>query len=166
MLFELYFGFFVPFSGTEWYFKLPLTVPLSPTEIQLNGPKVLNDTEWYSMVFSSIPLTLFGKGYLYISPHLSTFVFNVSAPTALAHTVREPVTLRGYHLPKDTFVHVNIYQSHMDPKTWKDPFAFNPDRWLDETNTLKNNPAFMPFGVGKIWSTAKFEFANVYAVCY
>ena len=52
----------------------------------------------------------------------------------------------------------------MDPKTWKDPFAFNPDRWLDETNRLKNNPAFMPFGVGKIWSTAGFEFANIQLV--
>ena len=32
-VFEWYFGFFVPFNGTEWYFKLPLRVPLSPTEI-------------------------------------------------------------------------------------------------------------------------------------
>ena len=37
-------GFFVPFSGIEWYFKLLLTVPLSPTEKPLNGPMVLNDT--------------------------------------------------------------------------------------------------------------------------
>ena len=30
--------------GIEWYFKLPLKVPLSPTEISLNGSMVLNDT--------------------------------------------------------------------------------------------------------------------------
>ena len=48
--------------GIEWYFKLPLRVPLIPTEISLNGPMVLNDTEWYSMVFSGIPLVLFCKG--------------------------------------------------------------------------------------------------------
>ena len=53
------FGFFIPFSGIEWYYKLPLRVPLSPTEISLNGPMVLNDTEWYSMVTSSTPLALF-----------------------------------------------------------------------------------------------------------
>ena len=41
MVFELYFGFFVPFSVIEWYFKLPLTVPLSSTEIPFNG------AEWY-----------------------------------------------------------------------------------------------------------------------
>ena len=45
-VFEWYFGFFVPF---KWYFKLPLRVPLSPTEMSLNGPMVLNDTEWYSV---------------------------------------------------------------------------------------------------------------------
>ena len=33
----------------EWYFKLPL----SP-KISLNGPMVLNDTEWYSNVISGI----------------------------------------------------------------------------------------------------------------
>ena len=41
---KFYFGFFVPFCGIEWYFKLPLRVPLSPAEISLNGPMVLNDT--------------------------------------------------------------------------------------------------------------------------
>ena len=32
-------------------FQLPLRVPLSPTEISLDCPVVLNDTEWYSMVY-------------------------------------------------------------------------------------------------------------------
>ena len=40
--FEWYFGFFVPFSGIEWYFKLPLRVPMSPTEISL----ILNGIQW------------------------------------------------------------------------------------------------------------------------
>ena len=44
------------FTGIEWYFKLQLRVPLSP-KISLNGPMVLNDTEWYSNVISGIPLT-------------------------------------------------------------------------------------------------------------
>ena len=42
-------------------FKLPLRVPLSPAEISLNGSMVLNDTEWYPMVISGIPLALFCK---------------------------------------------------------------------------------------------------------
>ena len=61
-VFEWYFAFFVPFSGVEWYFKLPLWVPLSPAEILLNDPTVLNYTEWYSMIISGIPLALISKG--------------------------------------------------------------------------------------------------------
>ena len=53
----------------EWYFKLPLKVPPSPIEIVLNGPMVLNDTEWYSMVISGIPLALFCKGHLLLRRH-------------------------------------------------------------------------------------------------
>ena len=74
---------------------------------------------------------------------------NISAPTAVVHTVAEPIKFRGYDLAKDTFVLPNLYQSHTDPAIWDDPFAFNPDRWLDENNKLKNNPAFMPFSVGR-----------------
>ena len=38
-------------NGIEWYYKLPLRIPLSPTEIPLNGPTVLNGIQWYSMVY-------------------------------------------------------------------------------------------------------------------
>ena len=66
MFFIRYFGLCVPFSGIEWYLKLPLSlrVPLSPAEISLNGPMVLNGIQWYSMVFNGIPLALFCKGYI------------------------------------------------------------------------------------------------------
>ena len=36
-------------NGTEWYYKLPLRIPLSPTEILLNGPTVLNGIQWYTI---------------------------------------------------------------------------------------------------------------------
>ena len=39
------------FCTVQWYFKLPLSVPMRHTEISLNGPMVLNDTEWYSVVY-------------------------------------------------------------------------------------------------------------------
>ena len=45
--FELYFGFCVPFSGIEWYLRLPLRVyiPLSPAEISL----MPNGIQWYTI---------------------------------------------------------------------------------------------------------------------
>ncbi|KAK2176565.1 hypothetical protein NP493_655g00003 [Ridgeia piscesae] len=71
------------------------------------------------------------------------------APSAVPHVTSESITFRGYDLPKNTLVRANLYQSHMDPEIWEDPVAFNPDRWLDENNMLKTNPAFMPFSVGR-----------------
>ena len=75
-------------------------------------------------------------------------VQNVSVPIGLAHTVSESITFRGYDLLKGTFVFANLYESHIDSTKWKDPFAFNPDRWLDSDNKIKSNPAFIPFSVG------------------
>ena len=42
---------FVPFSGIEWYFKLPLRVSLSLAEISLNGPMVCNSNQWCTIGF-------------------------------------------------------------------------------------------------------------------
>ena len=36
-------------NGIEWYYKLPLRIPSSPTEIPLNGPTVLNGIQWYTI---------------------------------------------------------------------------------------------------------------------
>ena len=41
----------IPFSCIKWYFRLPLTVPLSPTKISLNGPMVFNGNEWHTIGF-------------------------------------------------------------------------------------------------------------------
>ena len=50
---------------------------VSTIEISLNGPMVLNDTEWYSMVIMCIPLALFGKGRAsvrYVRVNVYTYV--------------------------------------------------------------------------------------------
>ena len=73
----------------------------------------------------------------------------VLVPNSMPHVVSEKITFRGYDLPKGTVVIPNLYQSHIDSAIWKDPFAFNPDRWLDAENKIKSNPAFIPFSVGR-----------------
>ena len=75
-------------------------------------------------------------------------IVHISAPVALPHEVSESITFRGYDLPKGTMILPNLYQSHVDPMIWEVPFSFNPGRWLDENNKIKNNPAFIPFSVG------------------
>eukprot|EP01080_Neovahlkampfia_damariscottae_P011887 gene11887-5214_t len=53
-------------------------------------------------------------------------------------------------VPKGTIIGINIYGLHHNPKIWKDPYSFNPDRWNEDN--LKDIPnlrySFIPFSVG------------------
>lgn len=44
---------------------------------------------------------------------------------------------------------MNIYSVHMDPKTWKDPDNFRPERFLDEKGNVVGKDRTIPFGVGE-----------------
>jgi cytochrome P450 len=48
------------------------------------------------------------------------------------HTTVEEDTYEGYRIPAGTPVMMNNYALHFDPTLYKDPFVFNPDRYLGE----------------------------------
>ena len=61
-------------------------------------------------------------------------------------------TIAGYHIPKNTFIGINIAKCHLQERDWPDPHNFNPERFLDgDGNFLgwKKNPNFIPFGLGR-----------------
>ncbi|NXJ09323.1 CP1A5 protein, partial [Odontophorus gujanensis] len=74
-------------------------------------------------------------------------------------TVLSPVTsttrdtvLNGYYIPKGRCVFVNQWQVNHDEKLWKDPEAFNPERFLNAEGTELNKEEaekVMTFGLGK-----------------
>ena len=61
-------------------------------------------------------------------------------------------TIAGYHIPKGTFVGLNLPKLHEDKREWPEPEKFKPERFLDEDgkfvgwNKLRG---FMPFGIGR-----------------
>jgi hypothetical protein len=61
-------------------------------------------------------------------------------------------TIAGYHIPKGTFVGLNLLKVHEDKREWQEPEKFKPERFLDEDgkfvgwNKLRG---FMPFGIGR-----------------
>ncbi|KAJ3659329.1 hypothetical protein Zmor_011019 [Zophobas morio] len=60
----------------------------------------------------------------------------------------ELVTASGYKLPKNTIVHLHIYDLHHNPEFFPDPEKFDPDRFLPE-NTKNRHPfAYLPFSAG------------------
>jgi cytochrome P450 len=61
-------------------------------------------------------------------------------------------TIAGYHIPKGTFVGLNISKVHEDNREWEEPDKFKPERFLDEDGKFvgwNKLCGFMPFGIGR-----------------
>lgn len=71
------------------------------------------------------------------------------APMSLPKTNSEVIHINGYIIPKDSIIQFNLRSVNMDPKYWKNPEEFNPNRWLNEQGMFENKSAFMPFGLGR-----------------
>jgi len=70
------------------------------------------------------------------------------SPIGTVRLLTEDITLGKFTLPKGTNVAVPPYASHRNPKGFKDPDTFNPDRWREEQR--KENPGiWMPFSKGE-----------------
>jgi cytochrome P450 family 135 len=59
--------------------------------------------------------------------------------------LREPAVLGGFELPADTVVLAAIYLAHSNPETYAQPFAFRPERFLDDP---PETYSWVPFGGG------------------
>uniref|UniRef100_A0A2C9JDR8 Cytochrome P450 n=1 Tax=Biomphalaria glabrata TaxID=6526 RepID=A0A2C9JDR8_BIOGL len=72
------------------------------------------------------------------------------AANALAHTCPRDVILRGYTIPKGTFVVPSVDSVFYDENIWgKDVMTFRPDRFIDQDGELLNPEEFIPFSLGK-----------------
>ncbi|XP_067685100.1 cytochrome P450 1A5-like [Haliotis asinina] len=72
------------------------------------------------------------------------------APLSLPHSTTCDTTVAGCEIPKGTMVMANIYAIHHDPRHWKEPEVFNPERFLDGCGRFASNcESWMPFSVGK-----------------
>ncbi|KAJ3659331.1 hypothetical protein Zmor_011021 [Zophobas morio] len=60
----------------------------------------------------------------------------------------ELVTATGYKIPKDTIVHLHIYDLHHNPELYPDPEKFDPDRFLPENSQNRHPFAYLPFSAG------------------
>ena len=72
------------------------------------------------------------------------------APQAVPHRTLADINVRGYKIPKNTFVFSMLYYIMRDPDYWKDPEVFSPERFLDYNGRVIKEERFIPFGVGKI----------------
>ncbi len=85
-------------------------------------------------------------------PYLSyvveeTLRLHSAAPAGLPRVVPEGGASFGkYWLPANTIVTTQAYTLHRNPVAFPNPDKFNPSRWENTTQTMKDS--FMPFGGG------------------
>ncbi|KAM9631637.1 LOW QUALITY PROTEIN: cytochrome P450 2F1-like [Trichechus inunguis] len=75
--------------------------------------------------------------------------FADAIPMNLPHRVIQDTAFRGFLLPKGTDVITLPHNVHYDPSRFLTPKKCNPQHFLDENQSFKNSPAFMPFSAGR-----------------
>jgi cytochrome P450 len=67
-------------------------------------------------------------------------------PNAAPRLVKQPVEIGGWTYPPGVCVVANSYLVHHDPEIYPDPYAFRPERFLDEA---PGTYTWIPFGGGR-----------------
>ena len=66
---------------------------------------------------------------------------------SVPHATDKDTEFDGFTVPAETMVLTHLQSVHMDPKYWKDPETFNPDRFLQDGKLVKKE-AYYPYGIG------------------
>ncbi|TVU00037.1 hypothetical protein EJB05_54530, partial [Eragrostis curvula] len=79
-----------------------------------------------------------------------TLRLHVPGPLLMPRECRESCKILGYDVPKGTTVLVNAWSITRDPKYWKDPEEFKPERFEFSTIDFKGMDfEYIPFGAGR-----------------
>ncbi|PON22939.1 hypothetical protein TGAM01_v208194 [Trichoderma gamsii] len=73
--------------------------------------------------------------------------FFPTAPLGFPHAMSEDMTYKGYDLPKGSILLPEIFEFCHDPSIYRDPYKFDPDRFLEPRN--EPSPFWTVFGFGR-----------------
>lgn len=66
------------------------------------------------------------------------------------HLASATCEVMNYTVPKGSLIMVNLWALGHDPDTWKDPFSFKPERFLDSDMDYEGHDfEYLPFGAGR-----------------
>ncbi|XP_010554160.1 PREDICTED: cytochrome P450 71B20-like [Tarenaya hassleriana] len=72
------------------------------------------------------------------------------APLLLPRETMSPIKIQGYDIPAKTRLQINVWAIARDPKHWKNPNEFIPERFIDSSVDFRGQHfEFLPFGSGR-----------------
>ncbi|KAG1736938.1 cytochrome P450 [Suillus paluster] len=71
------------------------------------------------------------------------------ASNGLAHLATKDVIWDNYCIPAGTTVVGNHWAISRDPEVYPEPYAFKPQRWIDEQGLLRDDLKFFVYGFGR-----------------
>ncbi|EOA22982.1 hypothetical protein CARUB_v10003723mg [Capsella rubella] len=79
-----------------------------------------------------------------------TLRINPLVPLLIPREASKDLKIKGYDIPKKTWIYVNVWAIHRNPNVWKDPEAFIPERFMDSQIDYKGlDFELLPFGSGR-----------------
>ncbi|KAL9712316.1 hypothetical protein Ac2012v2_003552 [Leucoagaricus gongylophorus] len=83
-------------------------------------------------------------------------------PLAVAHMATEADEYNGYYIPKGTTIFGNSWSILHDTEAYKDPFVYNPDRFLKDgkDDPAVRDPTAVAFGYGRRICPGRFFAQN------
>ncbi|KAG1736225.1 cytochrome P450 [Suillus lakei] len=75
--------------------------------------------------------------------------YNNIHAAGVAHRTTEDVIWENYCIPADTTVYGNHWSISRDPDIYPEPYAFKPQRWIDDKGGLRDDLTFVTFGFGR-----------------
>ncbi|KAF9498666.1 cytochrome P450 [Pleurotus eryngii] len=93
--------------------------------------------------------------------------WNSVAPLALPHVATQDDVHEGYFIPKGSFVMPNLWGMTHDPRRYRDPTVFNPERFIpSEGRHVEPDPYDVVFGFGRrICPGSHLADATIFITC-
>ncbi|KAF8908850.1 cytochrome P450 [Gymnopilus junonius] len=77
-------------------------------------------------------------------------------PLGVARCTLEEDIYNGYYIPKGATVLMNLWAMSHDPRKYKDPELFNPDRYIDSNGNLLPDDDMYAYGFGRRICSGKY----------